>query len=293
MTQTLILEISNLDEQLAKLYAQIKKIKAQKSEARAQKRKADRVLSALKVAVDDALKLSAELGQEFADSAIAVVRDIVPKRESTGLSFSEPKSNLAPLLFARYLLDRIRVDAVGEGQLVENAQKTNDSNELYVWQPTDNPNIASYFDVAKGSIHCTYLGVTSKQKGNMLAAKLRSWFPSVSLEQRTAARLKTPYELKVSGLSDRHINWLAKQDFGAIASWENPQHLFFLATDLNLSLAQSTNRRLLKEGMKVFNPKNNTEYILQDWGEMRARVYDPESNQYFYHYLVNLEIRID
>ncbi|MDJ0591270.1 MAG: hypothetical protein QNJ72_14945 [Pleurocapsa sp. MO_226.B13] len=174
--------------------------------------------------------------------------------------------------------------------LISSTTRQNNSNELYAWQPTSNPNVASYFDLQAGLVHCTYLGAKTKAIANKLAIKVRNWFVGVSLEIRNGSRLDSKYELKVNGLQDKHIQWLVEQDFEAVDDWDYPEHLFPRATNLDKSLAASCNKPYLKKGIKVFNPKNNTKYILLSWGEMRAEVYDPHSNQNFMHYLTNLEL---
>lgn len=283
MTQTLAVQINQFDAQLEQLYGRIAQIKEQKKEAVTKQKIAEKALSKLKAAVTNAFELSAELGQEFADSAIAIIRDVVPNNDGNfALQSNERQQDNSWLLVTRYLL----LEGSSQKPTAKSLPK---SNEIYSWQPTSNSNVASYFNLEKGEIHCTYLGAKTKAAANQLAVKIRTWFEGVSLEIRIASRLETKYELKVSGFQDKHIEWLIKQDFEAIAYWDYPEHLFSRATFKERSLAASINQPLLKKGIKVFNPKNNTEYILQSWGNMRAEVYDPQSNQTFLQYLTNLE----
>jgi hypothetical protein len=282
MTQTLELQINQFDAQLEHLYSQIAEIKQQKREAVAKKRIAEKALAKLKLAVGDVFELSKELGQEFAQSAIAIVKNVIPDlNEKTIQSNDEQVASNCLLLVTRYLL-------LQDGR--HKQKLDNSSNELYAWQPTLNPNVASYFNLKAEKIHCTYLGAKTKAIANQLAVKIRTWFTGTSLEIRAGERLDSKYELKVNGLQDKHIQWLVEQDFENLSDWEYPEHLFPRATIKERSLAASINEPLLKKGIKVFNPKNNTEYILQSWGNMRAEVYDPQSNQTFMHYLTNLEL---
>ena len=116
-------QIQVFDSELEQLYARIAEIKAQKKEIVAKKRLADRAIAKLSAAIDGVLGLKEELGAEFnlrATEILGQVAKVIP--------FPTPNPNK-------------------EKELVDNPPKENDSNEFFAWQPTQNENVGSYFDI--------------------------------------------------------------------------------------------------------------------------------------------------
>ena len=256
-------QIQVFDSELEQLYARIAEIKAQKKAVVAKKRLADRAIAKLSAAIDGVLGLKGELGAEFnlrATEILGQVAKVIP--------FPTPNPNK-------------------EKELVDNPPKENDSNEFFAWQPTQNENVGSYFDIEKGKTHCTYIGINSKRKAEQIVVKLREYYSGLNVETRKATRLESPYELKIFGLSDADVRWLAEQDICDVENWKR-EHLDKGVNRL-LSLEENIKRGSVSKGDRIYCPEERCEYRLDSWGSMRAEVTD-NLGKSSYKYLNQLEI---
>lgn len=119
-------------------------------------------------------------------------------------------------------------------------------------------------------------------------AKLNNWFSGINLEIRQGSRLNNKYELKVYGLQDIDVQWLAKQNYSEI-SWDKPKYLLSENKDNLLSLLVNIDQSKVTKGMQVYCSQDKTEYVLDSWGNMRAEVINQKGDRCF-KYLNQLEI---
>lgn len=179
------LELAQLSEVIAQKRAKMKAI-AQK------KKQAVQVVSKLEKALAQMSSAFSELGEsaeELKAIAVAKISEYFPQEKPA------------------------QVPCLQESKLISFPRKQNQSNELFTWQWTANPQLACYFNVAKGINAATYIGGNNKKRLESVGTNLTSLLPGVSFEIRKAQRLDFKYELKIKGLDDSVIGWLVQFNF--------------------------------------------------------------------------------
>ena len=238
---TLDNQLSAVELELAQLNSAIAQKKALRKAIADKKKQAQKVFTQLETALMQVEQVFSELGESAKElKAIALEKiseyfpkegverglqqnnqliksqnlnqkSLLPRHEAaegdfSGLSVESPtdKGNSANLGKRAYEL---------EPKLVEFPKKKNDSNEFFTWQPTSNRHVASYFNVTKGVAQTTYIGANNKQNLKSVGANLQNLF-EISFEIRKATRLtEFKYEIKIKGLDDNAIGWLAQFDY--------------------------------------------------------------------------------
>ncbi len=183
---TLDNQLNALELELAQLAEKVAQKKALRKAIAEKKKQAVRVVTKLEKALSQMSAAFTELGEsaeELKTIAVAKINEYFP----------QPKEQ--------------------ESKLISFPKKQNQSNELFTWQKTANPQLACYFDVAKKVNTATYIGGNNKKRLESVGTNLTSVLPGISFEIRKAQRLDYKYELKIKGLDDSVIGWLVQFDF--------------------------------------------------------------------------------
>ena len=254
LTQTITKSTSPLAERIAtqndiieKLKQQIKEQREKKRQLERQQRQIDKLVKAtasLELAEDGEIinylweSLAAVLPPKQDRSALPLTSEWVdrigsPVKNKVSLNQGVLKSlyleesiaiiEIAPNSIAQWPIAELELapnleEEVEEEveKLIKNPVKKNTSNDFFVWQPTSNPAIATYFNIKTGRTQAVYFGANNKQRLAEIETKLMKWFPGISCCKRMAQRMTDfKYELKVIGwervprFDDSDFGWLA------------------------------------------------------------------------------------
>ena len=201
---TLDTQLSSIEAELAQLQEQVLQKKALRKAIADKKKLAIKAVSKLDAAIEQinsAFEELGEAGKELKEIAIAKVKSFLPTETAA--------STLSACVTRKREIQSLKEE---DSSLADFPKRANDRGELFAWQPTSNPLVASYFNIGKGKVQATYLGGNNKNRLKGFGDNLSQIIPGISFEIRTAQRFETKYELKIRGLGDDEIGWLTGFD---------------------------------------------------------------------------------